>query len=341
MPFTLSENARAVLLPAFDGVTLSAATKAFLDQGGISILVGECRAEYVARVMSAERRRLETPETFLRLTTNARARSGLLLTAIDQEMGGICRLHDLVPQFPPRADLPATSPEEIEALTRRIATYAAEMGVNVFLSPVLDVLTGPNAWLEGRTWSSDPALVASLSAAYIRGAQRGRVAATGKHFPGFSATTADPAIDPSALCLADAATIEAGLAPFRAAIAAGVEMLMVGPAIVRHLDEQKAALRSAKVVQKLKRELAFPGIVMADDLDSQATMRGDSVAEVAIDALNAGCDFLLLADVGTQLEDITQAIIAAANAGDISAEALNTSADKVRALAAKYATPAT
>ncbi|MES2434897.1 MAG: glycoside hydrolase family 3 N-terminal domain-containing protein [Pseudomonadota bacterium] len=338
MPFTLSENARAVLLPAFDGTALSDSTLRFLDQGGVSILIGESRAEYVARRMNDARRSTETTETFQRITSEARKRSGLLLTAVDQEMGGICRLHDLVPQFPSHADLAATSPEVIEALTKTIASDAAAMGVNVFLSPVLDVVTGANAWLHGRTWSTDPAIIASLSAAYIRGAQRGGVAATGKHFPGFSMTTADPAIDAAALCLTDAADIEAGLLPFRAAIAAGVEMIMVGPAIVAALDDQKAALRSVKVVQKLKRELGFTGIVMADDLDSQATMRGDTVAQVAIDALNAGCDFLLLADIGSQLQDVSVAIISAANAGHISAEALSLSADKVRALAAKYAT---
>ncbi len=340
MPYTLSEDARAVLLPAFDGVTLSPTVQRFLDQGGVSILVGESRDEYVARRMSAARRSAETPEVFQRITAEARQRSGLLLTAIDQEMGGICRLHDMVPQFPPHADLPSTSPAVIEALTQRIATDAAAMGVNVFLSPVLDVLTGTNAWLAGRTWSKDPEIIACLSAAYIRGAQRGGVAATGKHFPGFSTTTADPAIDASAVCLADATSIEAGLLPFRAAIAAGVEMIMVGPAIVTALDDQKAALRSVKVVQKLKRELGFTGVVMADDLDSQATMRGSSVAQVAMDALNAGCDFLLLADIGSQLENISNAIIAAAKAGHISTEALAASADKVRALAAKYATHA-
>lgn len=337
MTFTLSENARAVLLPAFDGVTLSSATQRFLDQGGVSILVGESRDEYVSRRMSDERRRKETPEVFHRLTAEARKRSGLLLTAIDQEMGGICRLHDMVPQFPSHADLPSTSPDVIEALTQRIATDAAAMGINVFLSPVLDVLTGPNAWLKGRTWSADPEIVATLSAAYIRGAQRGGVAGTGKHFPGFRSTTADPAIDASAVSLTDAGAIEAGLAPFRAAIAAGVEMIMVGPAIVTALDDRKPALRSIKIVQKLKQDLGFSGVVMADDLDSQATMRGDSVAEVAIDALNAGCDFLLLADIGSQLEDVTNAIIAAANAGHISVETLEASANKVRALAGKYA----
>lgn len=61
---------------------------------------------------------------------------------------------------------------------------------------------------------------------------------------------------------------------------------------------------------------------------------------VAVDALNAGCDFLLLADTGNQLDDIATAIETAAQSGEISEEALALSADKVRALAAKYSTAA-
>ena len=99
-----------------------------------------------------------------------------------------------------------------------------------------------------------------------------------------------------------------------------------------------AALRSQKVVGKLRADLGFQGIIMADDLDSQATMRGDPVAEVAIDALNAGCHFLLLADTGSQLDDVAAAIETAAQSGRLSAEALSASADRVRALARDYAT---
>ncbi|BCH08391.1 beta-hexosaminidase [Mesorhizobium sp. 131-3-5] len=336
MTFTITEDARAVLLPAFDGTLLSDATKRFLDGGGISLLLGESRDEYLARRMSDSRRNSETAETLQRVTDAARARSGMLLAAVDQEMGGTCRLHDLVPQFPALRDLPFASEEEIAEISKLIATGASSMGINVFLSPVVDVLTGPNKWLEGRTWSNNAELVATLSAAYIRGVQSGRVAATAKHFPGYSTTTGDPAVDENAINPLALSDVEAGLAPFRAAIAAGVEMIMVGPAIVMAYDHAKAALRSQTVVQVLKKTLGFDGIVMADDLDSMATMRGDSVAAVAIDALNAGCDFLLLADTGTQLDEIADAIETAARSETISAEALAKSATKVRRLSRKY-----
>lgn len=341
MPDSLLADAHAVLFPAFDGMTLSDATRRFLDQGGVSILLGESRAEYVARKMTDARRAAETEETFRKVIGAARQRSGLLLAAVDQEMGGICRLHDLVPQFPRRDRLAEVAPALIEERARRVAEAAARLGVNLFLAPVVDVLDGTNAWLEGRIWSEDPETVALLSAAYVRGVQAGRVAATAKHFPGFRSTTGDPAIEAAAECLTGAEALEAGLLPFRQAIAAGVEVVMVGPAIVRAIDPARAALRSAAVVGKLTGDLGFKGLVMADDLDSQATMRGDSVATVAIEALNAGCDFLLLADIGTQVTDIAGAIATAAQTGQVAAEALARSAAKVRALARAYATETT
>ncbi|MBL4928762.1 glycoside hydrolase family 3 N-terminal domain-containing protein [Fuscibacter oryzae] len=333
MPHSIAENARAVLLPAFDGTTLSDATLRFLDQGGVSILLGESRQEYVARQMSEARRSSETPETFMAVTTQARARSDGLLTFVDQEMGGICRLHDLVLGFPDATDLPGATAGEIEDTAFRIAQMAAAMGVNGFLAPVVDVLIGRNDWLRGRTWSTDAALVGQLSAAYVRGVQRAGVHATVKHFPGFGAITADPAIAAEAVNPLTLAEVEAAFPAFQAPIDAGAAFVMVGPAIVTALDPEKPALRSGKIISMLKQRLGFKGIVMADDLDGKATLRGDSVAQVAVEALNAGCDFLLLADIGSQLDDVAEAICLAAETGKVSAEALALSADKLRALA--------
>jgi beta-N-acetylhexosaminidase len=333
MPHSTAENARAVLLPAFDGTRLSDTTLRFLDAGGVSILLGESRKEYVARRMDDSRRQSETAETFRTVTAQARARSGGLLTFVDQEMGGICRLHDLVPSFPDPADLSLSSDAELEDTAFRIAQIAAEMGVNGFLSPVVDVLIGRNDWLQGRTWSTDPERIGRLSAAYVRGVQRAGVAATVKHFPGFGATTADPAVAAEAVNPLRLSQVEAGFPAFRAPIDAGAAFVMIGPAIVTALDPENPALRSGKIVTMLKQQFGFKGLVMADDLDSKATMRGDSVAQVAIDALSAGCDFLLLADIGDQLDDVAEAIRAAAEMGVISADALASSADRLRKLA--------
>lgn len=336
----LARDARAVLFPAFAETRLSPEVLRFLDQGGLAILVGESREEYVGRAMSAARTDCETADTLRSLANEARRRSGPLLVAVDQEMGGICRLHSLVPQFPPREELPDVMPEYIESTAYSVATRAAAMGVNVFLSPILDVVLGSNPWLCGRTWTTDIDRISSLSAAYIRGVQRGGVAATSKHFPGFSHITADPAIDASAVTVTGKDELERGFAPFRAAIEASVEMMMVGPAIVKALDPDRAALRSPAVIHLLRSKLGFTGIVMADDLDAKATLRRDSIETAAIDALNAGCDFLMLADSGQQVDDVARAIEHAAAKGIISADSLSQSAEKLRALCRTYDTGA-
>lgn len=335
---TIDQDAHAVLLPAFADTSLSDSVKRYLEKGGISILIGETREEYTAREMSAKRREIETAETLIAVATEARRHSGELLVAVDQEMGGICRLHDLVPGFPPRAELRDATSAEIEDITCHIAGIAAGLGINVFLAPILDILTGRNDWLADRTWSEDVNKVADLSAAYIRGAQRGGVAATAKHFPGFSTTTGDPAIDGTAVAPASREEIEAGYPAFTAAIKAKVEMIMVGPAILPALDDKRAALRSPIVIDQLTSRLGFRGVVMADDLDAKAVLRGDSVEMAAIDALNAGCHFLLLADIGDQVSDVASAITAAVGQGTLNRKALAEAAAKVRQLAVSYRT---
>tara|TARA_Y100000758_G_scaffold250366_1_gene186626 strand:+ start:489 stop:1529 length:1041 start_codon:yes stop_codon:yes gene_type:complete len=338
MDSNLKADANAVLLPAFASTELSDATKRFLNEGGISILLGETRAEYVDRKVSDKRRLNETPNTFKQVVQEAKSYSESLLVCVDQEIGGICRLHDLVPQFPATADLPTSSTQIIEQTAFEVGRTATEMGVNCFLAPVLDLLSGLNPWLQGRTYSNDPDVVGRVSAAYVHGVQRGGVAATGKHFPGYHKIALDPAIETDAINIEPATSYDPGFEPFRDVIAANIEMIMVGPAIAAAFDDKVAALRSKTVINLLKDNLQFRGLVMADDLDSKATMRGDSVEQVAIDAINAGCDFLLLADIGNQLDNVSNALAKAADSSQISRATLSASARKVRALAQKYQT---
>ena len=75
---------------------------------------------------------------------------------------------------------------------------------------------------------------------------------------------------------------------------------------------------------------------MSDDLDSQATLRGRSITQVAVDALNAGSDHLLVADIDDQVDQIVLAIINAVSTGDLAETRLTEAATRVRALVAEY-----
>ena len=328
--------AHAVILPAFDTTTLSDSVKRFLENGGCSILLGESREEYLARKVSDHRKFTETVDTFLRVTKEAENLAGVLLVAVDQEIGGICRMHDLTPRFPDVEELTGYETASFEEISASVASAAKDLGVNCFLAPILDVVTGQNPWLSGRTWSTDPDEIARISSAYIRGVQTAGVAATAKHFPGFHNIALDPAIDPGAIVTEKVVSFKPGFIPFADAIGNGVELIMVGPSIVVAFDNEKPASISPQIIGMLRSEFGFKGVVMSDDLDSRATLRDCSVEEVAIDALNAGSDYLLLAAIDGQLERVVAAICSAVEKGDLAEKRLIEAGAKVRALAEKY-----
>ncbi|MCD4720373.1 MAG: hypothetical protein K8S13_11030 [Desulfobacula sp.] len=330
------KNAHAVILPAFELLTLSDSVKRFLENGGCSILIGESREEYVSRKMSDERKTIEKSETFLTLIKEAITMSGDLIVAVDQEIGGICRLHDLVPPFPDMSKIDDFDIDIFKNISSSIAREAKNLRINCFLSPILDVVTGQNPWLHGRTWSNDPKVVGKITSAFIQMIQREGVAACAKHFPGFHNIALDPAIESEAVVTEAASSFKQGFIPFTYAITNKVEMIMVGPAIVEAFDKKNPASISPKIIDMLKKRLDFDGIVMSDDLDAQATLRGRSIEEIAVKALNAGSDFLLLADADDHIERVVEAICNAVEKKILPEKRLYEAGTKVRKLAQKY-----
>ena len=336
MSHTIRDNAHAILLPAFAETQLSSTVERFLANGGCSILVGESREEYVAREMSPARRNREKADTIMALVNEARSLCRDVIVAVDQEIAGICRLHDLVPPFPAREQINALRNEEFEQISTTIAVAAKELGVNCFLSPILDVVTGENPWLEGRTWSIDPMRIGEISSLFIRVLQAAGIAATAKHFPGYSVLERDPAVDPDARNMEPRQSFSDNFRPFAEAIDSGVEIVMTGPAIVDAFDSERAASVSPSVIRVLKEDLGFNGVVMSDDLDASAILRGRPIQQVAVEALKAGSDYLLIADIDDHIDLIVSAVVSAVESGDLDEGRLGNAAAKVRSLARRY-----
>jgi len=326
-------NAYAVLLPAVAGLDIERNFGEFLGNGGRAILLGETREEYVARRMSGERRTRETPEAFRKELAGARAKYGPHIVAVDEELGGIQRLDHLIPPLPTATGAASMSDAQIETACFSCARAARELGVTLFLAPILDVVTGSNPWLAGRTLGRDIETVARIGAAYVRGVQRGGVVAVGKHFPGYSDLDGDPAlVDVSLRVPADQVWERAE--PFSRAIAAGVQAIMTGPAPVAAVDEHYAASTSATMIRRLKEQFGFSGLVITDDIDAPATMRGGSIEQAAVAALTAGADLLLLAH-GPHLPELCESIVRAVETGRLSRARLAEAASKVRSIAAQ------
>ncbi|MBF8774058.1 glycoside hydrolase family 3 N-terminal domain-containing protein [Pseudomonas fulva] len=330
----LLRDAYAVLLPAFSSLELEPEVVHFLQQGGVSLLIGESRAEYLARAMSPERMNAESEKAFDELISTARrhAKSDLLI-AVDQELSGIQRLHHLVPPLPSVVEAKSLDSFEIYKRAVATATAARKLGVNLFLSPIADVVSGPNPWLDGRNLGPDSVEVSRIACAFTKGIQDAGVVATGKHFPGHPITPLDPAIEEAVVeCTIEDLT--PSISVFKDLIASGIEAIMTGPALVPAVDSAHPSSTSLTTVNMLKNGLGFNGLVISDDLDAAGILRGGDLTSTAIAALNAGAELLLVSS-HAGLTNLAESIANAVIEGQLSEQKLNTAATKVRNLAMK------
>ncbi|TGP50803.1 glycoside hydrolase family 3 protein [bacterium M00.F.Ca.ET.230.01.1.1] len=328
----IARDAYAVLLPAFERADFTDASRSFFDAGGVASLLGSTREEYVARRMSRDRQQTETRELLFDYHNRARSLAGDVLIAIDYELGGVHRLHKLAPQLPHPREVLEMKEAEIEHFGVEAARAARACGINFFLAPVLDLVTGSNPWLRDRTFSADADLVSRVTSAFIRGVQSQGVAATAKHFPGHPHVPEDPHDSASATVTAALDDLKPNLRCFDAAIAAGVRAIMTGPIPVDAIDPGEPSSTSAKVVALLRETHRFQGLIVSDDLDLAGTLRGRTVAETAVASLKAGVDLLLLAS-GPQVDEVASYIIASVQTGNLRREVVARAASGVRRLA--------
>lgn len=207
-----------------------------------------------------------------------------LLLAVDQEGGPMRRLPWAAPAESARS-LGTRGAAHAETEARATAAALHGAGIDVDFAPVADTELAPQSFLGSRTFSSDPSLVARLAAAFVRGLQLGHVAATAKHFPGLGAATENT--DDHAVTVR-----RVRLQPFRSAIAAGVQLVMVSNASYPGLDpsERPAVFSRAIVTGLLRARLGFDGVVVTDALDAPTPA---ATPHAPARAIAAGVDLLL------------------------------------------------
>ncbi|MGA9558259.1 MAG: glycoside hydrolase family 3 N-terminal domain-containing protein, partial [Terriglobales bacterium] len=173
-------------------------------------------------------------------------------------------------------------------------------------------------------------------AAYIKGAHEGAMLTTAKHFPGHGDTGTDSHLG-VAQVTGDRARLEAvELPPFKRAIAAGVDAVMVAHVTVPALDAEPnrvATTSKAVVTGLLREEMGFKGIVVTDALDMAGLTRlfASDVGRAAVEAFNAGNDLLIIpADLDASYRDMVLAV----KSGEISRERLDESVRRILELKA-------
>jgi len=221
------------------------------------------------------------------------------LVAIDQEGGQLQTLSGIVTDFPGNMAVAATGdPELAGQVGYAMGLELRALGVTVNYAPVCDLLTNPtNHGLSIRSFGDVPEVAAVAAAGVIEGLQRAGVAATAKHFPGKGGAKVDTHFAQAVIDRSRAEFDAYELVPFRAAIAAGVQLMMTSHAIVPALspdDPRPATLNRAVLTTLLRGELGFGGVTITDALDMAAVGVGDQAsAHEALDAIRAGADLLL------------------------------------------------
>jgi beta-N-acetylhexosaminidase len=223
-----------------------------------------------------------------------------LLLLVDQEGGAVRRLPG--PPVPSEHAI-GRSPNPL-APARAAGSGAAQtlksVGMNVNLAPVLDVYRDPGNFIDqfGRSYSSDPSIVAGLGAAFIRAQQTNGVAATAKHFPGLGAATKSQNTDlgPVKLGTSLATLRHVDEAPFRQAIEAGVKLVMTSWAVYPQLDPRLPAGLSSTIINgELRQRLGFRGVTVTDGINAGAVTPFGDLAKRSVLAAEAGADLILCA----------------------------------------------
>jgi beta-N-acetylhexosaminidase len=239
-----------------------------------------------------------------------------LLVAADFERGITMRLYGGTGFPHAMAFGAAGKPEYAEAFGRITGEEARAIGVHWNFFPDADVNSNPaNPIINTRSFGENPEQVGDLAARYIKGAHAAGMMTTAKHFPGHGDTSTDSHLALSRVD-GDAAHLEAvELAPFRKAIASGVDAVMLAHLTVPSLepDSNRVASTSSAIVHGLLQErMGFRGIVVTDALDMAGLTRlyQNNIGRAAVEAFKAGNDLLTLpadldASYGAMLEAVT------------------------------------
>ena len=238
-----------------------------------------------------------------------------LFVAVDQEGGTIGSAPWVAPQ-PAAAEIGRRGdPAEARAAAAEIGRQLLRAGVNTDFAPVVD--TGYGAAIGRRSYGEDPELVARMGAAAVEGFRGAGVVSAAKHFPNHGAATADSHVGLPVI-RHDAATVRSyDLPPFRAAVRAGVPMVMVGHLLYPAIDPRRPASLSPDAIGMLREELGFDGVVVTDDLAMAGASGDGPPARAAVEAVAAGADLLVVSSPPQEQADAYDAVVAAVESGEI------------------------
>lgn len=226
--------------------------------------------------------------------------------------------------------------EAAKRAAEQIADYLMPLGFNLDFAPVADVVDPLRSDTMGlRSFSSDAAVAADVVRAEVEGFRDKKMLCCAKHFPGIGAAAGDSHEGAITIEATNEELETVDLVPFRAAIEAGVPMIMVGHVSLPNIvgDSTPAPLSSAVVQGMLRDSLGYTGIIVTDSLSMGAITDYYTPAEAAVAALKAGCDIPLMPE---RLDEAYQGVLSAVQVGELTEERLDESLTRILTAKQEY-----
>lgn len=314
------------------------------DARGVTALtdaMGETLRQYPVGGVVIFGKNLTDPAQLTAFTADLHEAGNLpLLVAVDEEGGSVARLANH-PGFDNLLDYPSASEvaasggaEAVREMSASIGRYLVQYGIDLDFAPVADVNTNPdNPVIGRRAFSDDPQQAAEMVAAAVEGFQEAGVLCCLKHYPGHGDTAED---SHKALAVTQKSwqeLLSCELVPFQAGIDAGADLVMAGHiAAPQVTGEDTPASLSQPLLQSLRQELGFDGVIVTDSLAMEGITGLYTPGQAAVLAVQAGVDILLMPD---GLAEAFDAVVAAVEDGTIPQSRIDESAARVLALKAK------
>jgi len=337
---TLDQKVGQLIMPSFRSTYLSSDSDVYdelvslvHDQhvGGFLLFGGRERAPDVLLNAGYSRSVLGQPLAAASITNRLQAIAALpLLNSADFETGVGFRISGAT-TFPRAMAFGAAGDDRLAFEAGRItALEARALGIHVNFAPVADVNNNPrNPVINTRSFGEDPATVARLAAAYVRGLTEGGMLATVKHFPGHGDTDVDSHRGLPLIAHPRERLDRVELPPFRAGIEAGAAAVMTSHIELPGLepDPARPATLSQRIVTDLLRvELGFDGLIYTDSMRMRGVTDLVSASEAAVGAIDAGHDVVVHSpDDAAAFDGLKQAV----EGGQISQARLDASVRRI------------
>ena len=282
---SICEQAGQALILGFDGATLAASTRGFIQQaqpGGVILFA----------------RNLETPQQTHALLKECRSLcSAPMFLCVDMEGGTVDRLKNIFSPAPAAATVfAARNNKHFRQHGHLIGAECRALGFNVDFAPVFDLALPPSKSVLGsRAVSASGQETVTYAREFLRGLHDAKVLGCGKHFPGLGEADLDTHKELPAINKSSQSLWEQDLHPYRM-LRRDCDFVMVAHALYPRAsrDELPASLSPHWMEAILRKKIGYRGLIISDDLEMGGVLAAASIEDAAVQCIAAGADMFLV-----------------------------------------------